>query len=933
MYVVEMRDYPQGVPPGDRAGRSGGGGTVRLLEDRDGDGRADRSTLFAEGLSFPTSIAPWRGGVFVTAPPEILYLEDTDGDRRADVREAVFDGFTLGVTDSNVNGLRWALDNHIHGANGGNGGEVGAGDAARDSARISIRGLDFRFDPRRRRLETTYHTSGGFGLVFDEWGRSFSPYNVDHLQQRVVPARYLARARSLPPVRGTGNVSVHGGMARIFPISAPSTRPNHPEQAGYFSSAGGIGYLDFAGDGLPRGVVVCDVVGNLASREELRMEGPVYAAERAAEERDRELFASRDRAFRPIGVEMGPDGALYLIDMQRDTIEHPDYIPEATRRGLDLRAGSDRGRIYRVTPRRGLPPAGDALAGASPERLVAELASPSRWRRDTAQRLLVERGSAPLDALRALAGDASRPLGRVHALWTLHGLSAIDDTVVLDALRDPEPGVRENALQIAEARVESAERRAPSTLVEAIVAMADDPSLRVRFQVALTLGELDHPDRTAALVGILRRDAGHRYSRLAVASALGDGAVDALRAVLGDPATMPEAATVARELADLAGAGLDRDAAGELDALLRAALEGSAPAALGDAVLAGLASGLERAAHRPSATPAAARLLDGAMDGAPARALSAWRLRRATGLADGPAQSAALQRAAEQVRDRSLAPDERGDAAALLALGRWEESGPALVGALAGEPADLQARAVAALAAFDQPALGRHLVDSFRALGAPARREALRLLLRRPSFHDPLVAALEQGRLTVGELGLDLEQRRRLLRSEAPGVAARAAAWIDDHEYGNRAARVEEWLARLPAEGSSERGLAVFERLCAQCHVAGGVGHAVGPDLASLAHRGAEDLVSNILDPSMAIHPAYVAYTATLASGERETGLVEAESAAAVTLLQAGGARRVIPRREIVALESTASSLMPSGLEQGLAAQDLRDLVAFIQGR
>jgi putative heme-binding domain-containing protein len=170
-----------------------------------------------------------------------------------------------------------------------------------------------------------------------------------------------------------------------------------------------------------------------------------------------------------------------------------------------------------------------------------------------------------------------------------------------------------------------------------------------------------------------------------------------------------------------------------------------------------------------------------------------------------------------------------------------------------------------------------------------------------------------------------------LLRSDAPGVAARAAKLIHDDDYGGRAAVVEEWLGRLPAEGSSERAKAIFERLCAQCHRAAGTGHAVGPDSGSLAHRGVEDLVSNILDPDHAIHPDYVAFEVVSVSGTRELGLIEHESSSALTLLQAGGERRVIPRQLVASMASTGHSLMPAGLEQGLDPQALRDLIALIQ--
>ena len=261
MFVVEMRDFPYGLPPDNRPG-----GTLRLLEDRDADGRVDRSVLFAEDLSFPTSIAPWRDGVIVLAPPEILFLQDTNHDGRADVREVLLRGLALAVTDGNASGLRWGLDNFLHGVNGGHGGSVTS--ARKPGPPLSLADLDFRFQPDTGEIQTTYATGGGFGLVFDEWGRSFTPHNINHLQMRILPARQLRRFPSLRPIDGTVSISDHGEMARIYPISEARTRPNHPEQAGYFSSAGGVGFIghpiypaDLAGS-----AIVCDVVGNLVHR-------------------------------------------------------------------------------------------------------------------------------------------------------------------------------------------------------------------------------------------------------------------------------------------------------------------------------------------------------------------------------------------------------------------------------------------------------------------------------------------------------------------------------------------------------------------------------------------------------------------------------------------------------------------------------------------
>ncbi|MEW6161560.1 MAG: PVC-type heme-binding CxxCH protein, partial [Verrucomicrobiota bacterium] len=501
MYVVEMRDYPYGFGSERKPG-----GTVRLIEDLDGDGAFERATIFAEDLSFPTSIVPWKEGVLVAAPPQILFLKDTNGDGRADVREVIVQGFTLGVTDSNMNGLRWGLDHRVHGVNGGNGGRLTSPE--KPEAILSISKADFSFDPDSGDITRTFQTSGGFGLVFDDWGRSFVTYNIDHIQHPVVPLRFLERFPGLPPQETTVSISDHGEMARIYPISVPETRVNHPEQSGHFSAAGGMGWIGagiFPSE-LYGSILVCDVVGNLVHRDQLVPSGPIFRARRPAIEQEREFFASRDNAFRPVGLELGPDGALYLIDMQRDVIEHPDYIPKKVLEKLDIRAGEMRGRIYRIAPKGMRPVSFPKLAQAKTAVLLDELSSDNAWRRSTAQRLLLERQEKwAVSALKRIAREGKKPLGRLHALWTLRGLNALDESLLLRALRADEPGLRENALQLAETRLS-----ASKPLQEAVLQLAEDPDVRVRFQAALMLGNIDEITAYRALAIILARDFEHR---------------------------------------------------------------------------------------------------------------------------------------------------------------------------------------------------------------------------------------------------------------------------------------------------------------------------------------------------------------------------------------------------------------------------------------
>jgi putative heme-binding domain-containing protein len=246
-------------------------------------------------------------------------------------------------------------------------------------------------------------------------------------------------------------------------------------------------------------------------------------------------------------------------------------------------------------------------------------------------------------------------------------------------------------------------------------------------------------------------------------------------------------------------------------------------------------------------------------------------------------------------------------------------------------PPEIQSAAIKVLNRLQVDSIGEGIVQRWRAMTPATRPEAIGLILEHKAYHAALLTALEKGAITVGELNLDLEQRRRLLRESTPENQSRASKLLGDAEYANRKTVVAEWLAKLPPTGDVKRGKAVFESTCARCHRAGGVGSRVGPDLSAVAQRSVEDIVSNILDPNMAINPGFVAYTAEIKDADSQTGILGVQTPENVVLIQALENRVVIPREKLVKLQSEGRSLMPEGLEAGKTPQDLRDLVAFLQ--
>lgn len=354
MFVAENRGYPIGPAEG-----KPGAGVIAMLEDTDGDGRMDKRTVFADGLSFPNGVLPWKDGIIVTCAPDVLFLRDTNGSGSANEKRVLLTGFsTTGSTQLRVNGPTLGPDGWIYLAAGLSSGTLSCPEHP-ERAALKMTG-DVRFHPETLEVENVDGRSQ-YGMSFDDAGRRFICMNRLPVQHVVLSSQWLRRnprlafsetvqdcsERTVQTLLGGGGAGV-----RLFPISANITTAD--SHAGSFSAACGIHI--WKGAGLPesyRGAALsCDPTGNLIHADRLVPRGPTFSAEPLLE--GRELLASRDDWFRPVFLAQGPDEALYVADMYRKVIEHPDYLPAEIRKHTDFESGKDLGRIWRIvsnTPR------------------------------------------------------------------------------------------------------------------------------------------------------------------------------------------------------------------------------------------------------------------------------------------------------------------------------------------------------------------------------------------------------------------------------------------------------------------------------------------------------------------------------------------------------------------------------------------------------
>jgi putative membrane-bound dehydrogenase-like protein len=920
MFVCEMIDYSEERDRNPHLGR------ISVVEDTDGDGVYDKSTVFADNLPWPTGLIWAKGGLFVGATPDIWRFEDRDGDGKAEVREKVFTGFGTGLQRLNVqallNSFMWGQDNRVHvQTSSGSRGKI-KNLKRPDMPEVELGGRGFWFDPIT--YETGFEGGGAqYGMSFDNYGRKFACSNSDHLQFWVYDDRYagLNPYFNLPAARQS--IAVDGGAAEVFRIS-----PDEPWRiirtrwriggvvkgavegggrvSGYFTGASGTTVYrgDAYGEDFVNNSFSGDSGGQLVHRKIIEPNGASLAGRRPADEQGFEFAASNDTWVRVVNFANAPDGTLHIMDMYREVIEHPWSIPDEIKRHLDLNNGNNRGRIYRIVPtnpawkRRGTV----ALGKASTAELVSTLEHPNGWHRDTAHRLLFERqDKSAVPQVAKLVRESKSPLARHHALGVLDGLESLNEEIVLAALGDRDARVRERAIVMAEKLYE---RGTPSPALAARLAgLAGDADARVRLQLAFTtqvaLGgkSVAGPARSSladAYVQLARRDHADRW----IGAALLSGAPAVSGEVLF-PALTRDAAQ-AKTMAPFVARLIE----------IRAAAK---PAG-------GYASLIDFVAQ-PGTSPLWLRALG---DGLRRSGLSIEQ-------ADTPRKLAAVfQRAAVTAAEAKAPAAARLEAIELLGVATFAQARESLVAAMGpGQPENVQAAAVRILAQHNEREVAAALVRAWTGLAGRARDAALTALVSRDERAIALLEAVQAKKIDA--TALSASQVQALVQHKTPRVATLAKGALAAVIPPSREEVAAKFQPAIGLRGNAERGKAHYLGRCMVCHKAEGQGMELGPDMETVKTRGRDGLLSAIIDPHKEVAPQYIAFDVNTKDGNAYSGIIARDDATGLVLKVMGGAEVALPRANIRGSSSSGKSIMPEGLEAGMSVQDMADLLTYIE--
>jgi putative membrane-bound dehydrogenase-like protein len=899
LWVAENRDYESRGTGFSSAGTS----RILILEDTDRDGAADKRTVFMEGIVFPAAIAVGFDGVFIGAPPNLLFVPDRNGDDKADMDgvEVRLTGWGIRDRHETINSLHWGPDGWLYGLQGfatpskirkpdGQGRlyqrndpfpDVLAGDG------VEINGGVWRYHPTKDVFEVVAHGfSNPWGIDHDANGQLFiSACVIPHLWH-VVPGGIYQRQggqhfnpyvySDIQTIADHRHRSAHGG-ARVYQSDAfPQSQRGRIFMANIHEHA-----------------VLSDV---------LARKGSGFTASHGDD-----FLLANNAQWIGFSLEIGPEGAIYVLDWHDADICGQDVLHQET------------GRIFRITPTtsnaKDWPGRYDDLRTMTDAQLVALQQSPSDWHARRARLILQNREAKGAlqagthDRLRQMFRTAANPDWRMRAMWALHVTGGWTPDALMRALDDPAEYVRAWAVQLL------AEDRAPSrSVLDRFAQMAHaDRSAVVRLYLAAALQRLDEE------------------ARWPVAAALMSHAEDA-----GDH-NLPTMIWLAVEplVAGGAPAAIEQASRGKIPLVSRHIARRAVDAQAIEPLVAAIA-------RRP---PAERELLEGMRDALEGRfdvaAPAGWAdLSARMVRAGGPVASLALDisrqfgdtEAARQslaaVRNPGAPLQERRRAIQVLTAQRRPQLAAELPAAL-DDPA-LRVDAIRAVAAFDEDALGLALLKRYPGLSGVEKNEALQALASRRRYGRLLTDAI--AKQVIPRRDVPSYVARQLLRVVGAGFTDVWGPVAANPGEESAFAKYRTLLSDTAiASASPVQGRSVFQRTCGACHTLHGEGGSIGPDLTGSNRGNVEYLLFNVLNPNGEVQDAYRMVLVTTRDGRTLSGNVVAETDRQVTLRVINGEPAVIPTSDIQSRETTDVSMMPPGLFDALTDREVLDLAAYLR--
>jgi putative membrane-bound dehydrogenase-like protein len=898
IWITESLEYP-------RRGAGPGKDRVKVLEDTDGDGKADKFTVFAEGLNIPSGIAVGNGGVYVANAPDILFYRIGPDGKAAGKPAVIVSGFGRTDTHELPNSLTWGPDGWLYGLNG-----------VFNQSHVKHQGKEWRFTcalfrihPKTNEFELFCEgTSNPWGVAIDTEGSFFvSACVIDHLWHLTETGYYHRQGGPYPP----------------YTWKIDSIVKHKHQKAAYC----GIHWFD--SDAYPAEyrdqLYMGNIHGGCINRDVLIRDGATYSGKPLAD-----FITANDAWFMPVVQKTGPDGCLYVLDWYDRYHCYQDANRDPG--GIDRL----RGRLWRVryqdAPRA---PKFD-LAKETDEQLIGRLHSPNVLFRDIAGRLLWERNNPQTNAkLGKLVLDDQAPRkARLHALWSLIGTGKLDLDLHQKLLEHQDPTFRAWGVRAA-----GNMKKVDAAIRAKVVALATDPAADVQLQVAIAAKKLEGTEPVPLLAKVLASCGNDKLIPHIVWQNLhplledkGDQFLQIYQKA--DPQAAANLAIIMPRVIDRI-LGSKKADPGVVVALFGVLAEGK--------------NANPKAAQQCLAT-LAGKIQTGEVAGVQLTALGARLHPIVRTLASKPGNPLALDAAlvAVTLKDmdsfdivrKAFVAREQPDALRIRALDALIAGGDSgVLEAVNGLLADAQSNSsqfrglvVGSLGKTDDPKVATILLGHYAQMEKDLQPKAIEVLTQRVSWSKQLLQAIA-GKKIAPE-ALNVNQVRKLLAAKDPQLTEQVKKlWGTLREERNPerekiVTEMRDLLRKTP--GDPVKGIAVYKNVCGQCHKLHGEGFDVGPDITSNGRNDFEQLLSNVFDPSLVIGAAYQATTVLTKKGQAITGLLVEDNAQRVVLKVQGGKLETVPRAEIDEIAVSKLSMMPENLEKQLKPQELADLFAFL---